>query len=67
MTLTCSPEELERRLITRNDKNPDTIKNSIDRLSLYEIMDTIKIDTSSLSIEKISSRIIDIILDAELF
>lgn len=61
ITLTCTREELTKRLIKRDLKNSGNVKNSIDRLSLYESMDTIKIDTSDLEVEEIVADIIRMI------
>lgn len=51
-TLTATPEALEKRLLSdvKNDiRTVDVISRSLERLSYYDLMDTIKIDISELT------------------
>lgn len=64
ITLICSEEVLRDRILKdantngRIDRNLD---NSLQRLSLYNNMDTVKVDTSYVSIDEITDNIIKII------
>ena len=61
ITLLCSPEELCSRLekdIENGKRLSDEIERSLQRLSLCSLLDTYKIDTTSLSPEEITDRII---------
>ena len=52
ISLTCTPEELERRLegdIAAGIRQRDIIGRSLPRLKLYETLDTRKIDTTGLT------------------
>ncbi len=60
VSLVCTPEALERRL--RGDievglREPDIIARSIERLPLYEFLDTVKIDTTGITAEEVAERI----------
>lgn len=60
ISLTCSPKELRIRLekdINDGLRQSEIVERSIQRLPLYEQMDTIKIDTSDLSPECVAKRI----------
>ncbi len=60
ITLMCSKENLINRInkdIKLGLRYEDNIKRSLDRLELYNKMDTIKIDTSNKSIEDIVDEI----------
>lgn len=51
-SLTCSAEVLRQRLakdIAAGLREPDVLERSLDRLPLYEKLDTVKLDTSGLS------------------
>ncbi|MDP4179586.1 MAG: AAA family ATPase [Bacillota bacterium] len=61
ITLTCAKEELVDRIIKRDGIKSGNVEKSIDRLSLYESMNTIKIDTSDLKVEEIVANIIKIL------
>ena len=64
ITLTCSEEELKRRLgkdIEENKREESIINRSIDRLRMYEKLDTIKLDTSNINIQESANEIIRII------
>jgi len=60
-TLICSPEELINRLnvdINLNIRSKDITKKSLDRLKLYQEMDTIKIDVCQTTSESAAIEII---------
>jgi broad-specificity NMP kinase len=60
-TIMCTPDELRRRLISRDgmfDEIEDIVQNSIGRLELYEKLDTVKIDTTGGSIDDTVNAII---------
>lgn len=63
ITLTCTPDALQKRLqkdladATRND--PGVIERSLARLALYEAMDTIKVDTTTLTIGETVDQILN--------
>jgi len=64
ITLTCSEESLKKRIlndIQNNLRKEDSLKNALERLQLYENMDTVKIDTSNVNIQETVSKIIGII------
>jgi cytidylate kinase len=64
ITLTCSQEELKKRLlkdIAEDRREESIINRSIDRLKMYDKLDTIKLDTSNLTIKQIVDEIIKII------
>ncbi|HWP97590.1 MAG TPA: AAA family ATPase [Syntrophomonadaceae bacterium] len=62
ITLTCSEQALINRM--KNDgRNPEGMKNSIDRLGLYHSMDTERIDSSDSTVESIVERISKLILN----
>lgn len=60
ITLTCSEEELRKRMIKEN-RDEASIQESIKRLKNYEQMDTIKVDTTNDSIRDTVNRIVGII------
>ena len=64
ITLMCSEESLKRRIlkdIADNLRDEGCIERSIERLPLYENMDTIKIDTSNISVKETVKKIIEIV------
>lgn len=64
ITLICSEKSLKSRImkdIKNNLRNENSIDKSLDRLQLYKNMDTIKIDTSNISISETVDKIIEII------
>ena len=64
ITLTCSEEELKRRLtkdIEANKREESIINRSIDRLRMYDKLETIKLDTSNINIQESVNEIIRII------
>jgi broad-specificity NMP kinase len=60
ISLICTKEELEKRMLKdgREDKN---IKMSLDRLELYQHMNTIKIDTTGRTVEETVNEIVKIV------
>lgn len=58
VTLMCSEKRLEERIM-RDGRPVDQIEDSVRRLEAYRLMDTIKIDTSDLSIHDTVTQIID--------
>jgi len=58
ISLTCREEELIARM---NKDGRTNIQTSIDRLKLYQDMDTIKVDTSNKSVNDIANEIVNII------
>lgn len=64
ITLICSEKSLKSRImkdIKNNLRNEKIIDKSLGRLQLYKNMDTIKIDTSNISILETVDKIIKII------
>lgn len=64
ITLMCSEESLKRRIlkdIKDNLRDEGCIERSIERLPLYENMDTIKIDTSNISVKETVNKILEIV------
>lgn len=60
ITLVCSEESLKERIskdIKSNLREEGEIEKSIERLPLYENMNTIKIDTSNVEIPEVISKI----------
>lgn len=64
ITLMCTKEELIRRIESdvrlglRDNKN---VERSLERYDMYKAMDTIKVDTTGKSIEKIIEEIVGIV------
>ena len=55
ISLVCSPEELERRLardIASGKRQPEIIRRSLERLPLYESLNTLMADVSELTPEE---------------
>ncbi|MBL4930960.1 AAA family ATPase [Clostridium paridis] len=64
ITLMCSEEGLRKRIgkdVENNLRDEDCINRSLDRLKLYKDMNTIKIDTSDLTVSETVERIKEII------
>lgn len=62
ISLVCSPESLIRRIgidINAGIRKTDIIERSLSRLSLYEALNTEKIDVSNITAEAAAKRIID--------
>ncbi|SCJ59936.1 shikimate kinase [uncultured Clostridium sp.] len=64
ITLMCTKEELIRRIESdvrlglRDNKN---VERSLERYDMYKAMDTIKVDTTGKSIEKIVEEIVELV------
>ncbi len=60
VTLTCSEKELKSRILKDKSHNPDEtrLERAIQRLKLYNSMNTIKIDTTSLTVEESANQIL---------
>lgn len=56
ITITCSQEVLKRRMII-GDRSQDGIKESLKRLDMYTNMDTIKIDTTDMTVDEAVNEI----------
>ncbi len=64
ITLLCSEEALKSRLtqdVKDNIRQPDVIERSVQRLNLYQNMDTIKIDVSNIDSKQSARQIIDLL------
>ncbi|MBQ2828817.1 MAG: AAA family ATPase [Clostridia bacterium] len=60
VSLVCNEESLRKRLqkdIDRGQRSVDIIERSIGRIELYQKLDTVKIDTSDKSIDKVAEEI----------
>lgn len=62
ITLICSKEDLEKRILKDNRKEK-IIKKSLERLELYKKMNTIKINTTGKNIEETITIIMRILND----
>jgi broad-specificity NMP kinase len=61
ISLVCSPEALRKRLemdVQKGIREADIIESSIERLALYNKMDTIKVDVSDTTPEQTATEII---------
>ncbi len=61
ISLVCSPDALKDRLnkdIEGGRREKDVIARSLSRQSLYDGLDTIKIDTTDLTVEAVAEKII---------
>jgi broad-specificity NMP kinase len=66
LTLICSKDELKKRIlrdVNKGLRDIEVLNRSIERLSLYESMDTIKINTDISDIEEVVQKIMSIIND----
>lgn len=64
ITLICSEEALKERILNDvklNIRDESSINTSVQRLELYKNMNTIKIDTTNLSIAETVDKIIKIV------
>lgn len=64
VTLICSEEELERRIlrdIENGERDEDCVKKGLERLHMYKQMNTIKFDTSNKKISDVVEEIIEAI------
>lgn len=60
ISLICSEKELKRRMLEDN-RDEELIKSSIERLKVYQSMETLKIDTTNSAFEETVTKILDII------
>ena len=63
ISLTCSEEELCRRLrrdIDAELRREDILTRSCDRLARYEILNTIKLDVTGLTVEETATRLLEL-------
>lgn len=61
VSLICSEESLRRRLekdVANGLREPDVIGRSVERLPLYEALDTVKLDVSNISAAEAAKTII---------
>lgn len=61
VSLICSEESLRRRLekdVANGLREPDVIERSVERLPLYEALDTVKLDVSNISAAEAAKLII---------
>lgn len=64
-TLTASPEALTERLrgdVKNKLREPDIVQRSLERMHMYDKMDTVKIDVSSITPREAASRIAEAVL-----
>lgn len=64
ITLICNEDELSKRLqndISKGKRAQNDIKKSIERIEMYKILNTIKIETTKKSIQEITAEVINII------
>lgn len=62
MSLVCSKEALQERLqkdVDAGIRTADTISRSLERISLYERLNTVKVDVSLLSPEQAAEKIVE--------
>lgn len=60
VSLVCSEDALRRRLIRDVEagrRTPDVIARSVQRLKLYDLLDTVKLDVSAMPPEEAAKRI----------
>lgn len=60
-SLVCTEEVLRERM-KKDGRSPEQIQNSMDRMKAYDAMDTIKVDTTGLTIEEAAARIASLAL-----
>lgn len=60
ITLICTEDELERRMLIDN-RDDELIKCSIERLKLYKSMNSIKIDTSNITIDETVNKVLEVL------
>lgn len=64
ITLICNEESLRNRIsidIKNNERDKNCLDRSLERIPLYKNMNTIKIDTSNLSISETVNKVIEIL------
>ncbi len=60
ITITCSEEALKVRML-KDSRNVQTVEESIRRLKLYQSMNTIKVDTTDMTVLEVVEKIRQII------
>ena len=63
ISLICSPDELRSRLeedIQKGNRQTDVIERSLQRLPLYYKLDTVKIDTTGMTLEEVAEQIMNL-------
>lgn len=63
ITLLCDADELEKRML-HDGRKPEIIKESLLRIELYKKMDTLKINTTKLTIDEVVKNVSNIIQSA---
>lgn len=61
ISLVCDKETLKKRLkkdVERGVRSEDAVRNSLERLPLYEVLDTEKIDTTGKTVLEIAEEIL---------
>lgn len=61
ISLVCTPGQLEERLekdVARGLREPDVVARSLQRLPLYDALDTRKVDTTGQTAEEVADRIV---------
>lgn len=61
LSLVCTPGQLEERLekdVARGLREPDVVARSLQRLPLYDALDTWKVDTTGQTAEEVADRIV---------
>lgn len=60
LTILCSEEALRERMF-KDGREQDLIESSVERLKLYQFMDTIKIDTTNTTVSETVDNVLRII------
>lgn len=61
LSLVCTPVQLEQRLgmdVARGLREPDVVARSLERLPLYDTMDTRKVDTTGQTVAEVVQNIL---------
>lgn len=66
LTLICTEESLRQRMIQAG-RDAELIQRSVDDLRLFVKMDTVKVDTTHLTLDQTVERIVKIVHDHESF
>ncbi len=61
ITITCSEEALKARML-KDGRNAQTVEESIRRLKSYQSMNTIKVDTTAMTVSEVVKKIREIII-----
>ena len=68
LTLICSEDELKKRILKDVEsgiRDIDVLHRSIERLSLYKNMDTVKINTDNIDVEGTADKIMGVVCDID--